>query len=110
MLRLCVHSVSHSLVSCPENMLSIIRVDHFANHRHVNGTFMRTQPVDAIKLVGPSHAIRGEVPFIVPHVSDSLGFFKPGFAFLQSERQGLALFFCIAKLFSGSAPSTAQAN
>src|SRR5690348_5804261 len=70
--RLRMHAATNGLLSCPENMLAIIRVDHFANQRHVNGTFLRSQPVNAIELVGPSNAIRDEVPIIVAHVGDAL--------------------------------------
>src|SRR5580704_4583646 len=92
MFRLRVHSATNGLLSCPENMFSIIRVDHFTNHRHINGTFLRGQPVDAMEFVRPSHAIRNEVPIIVAHVGDALGLFKPGFTFLQVARQCLAFF------------------
>jgi len=34
-------------------MLSILRVDHFAKHRHINRTFLRVQPVDAMEFVRP---------------------------------------------------------
>src|SRR5580704_6931613 len=81
MFSVRAHFAMKGLLSCPEDKLSIFRVDHFANHRHVYGTFLRTQPIDAVQLVGPSHAIRNEVPIIMADVSDALCFFKPGFAF-----------------------------
>jgi hypothetical protein len=92
MLGLRVHSATNGLPRCPENMLSVIRMDHFADHCHVNGPFLRSQPIDAIEFVRPSHAIRNEVPIIVAHVGDALGLFKPGFTFLQVARQCLAFF------------------
>src|SRR6266481_754729 len=58
MFSVGAHFAMKGLLSCPEDKLSIFRVDHFANHRHVYGTFLRTQPIDAVQLVGPSHAIR----------------------------------------------------
>ena len=78
-----VHSATNGLLSGPENMVAIVRVHHFANHRHINRTFSRSQTVNAIEFVRPGHAIRDEVPIIVAHVGNALGFFEPGFAFLQ---------------------------
>src|ERR1700733_2071577 len=82
MFRVRVHSATNGLLSCPENLLSIVRMDYFANHCDINGTFLRSQPVDAIEFVRPNYPIRIEVPIIVAHVRDALGLFKPGFAFL----------------------------
>src|SRR6202023_2656321 len=95
MLRLRVHSATNSFLSCPETTVSIVSVDHFSDHRHVDGAFLRVQPVDAIKFVGPSHAVRDEVPFVVAYVGDSLSLFESGFVFLQIARQALALFLCL---------------
>src|SRR5579863_3840597 len=92
MFCLRVYSATYGFLSGPENMLSIIGVNHLPNNRHVNGTFPGSQSVDAVKLVGPSHAIRDEVPIVVAHVRDTLGLFESGFAFLQASRQGLAFF------------------
>src|SRR5258708_12431745 len=92
MFRLRVHSATNGLPRCPENMLSVIRMDHFADHCHVNGPFLRSQPIDAIEFVRPSHAIRNEVPIIVADVAYALGLFKPGFTFLQVARQCMPFF------------------
>src|ERR1700756_2197900 len=92
MFRLRVHSAANGFLSCPENMFSIIRVDHFTYHRHINGTLLRGQSVDAIEFVRPGHAIRNEIPIVVADVGDALRLFKPGFTFLQVARQCLALF------------------
>src|ERR1700732_4037805 len=81
MFSVRAHFAMKGHLSCPEDKLSIFRVDHFANHRPVYGTFLRPQPIDAVQLVGPSHAVRNEVPIIMADMGDALCFFKPGFAF-----------------------------
>src|ERR1700723_4095151 len=35
------HTATGGFVSLPENTLSIVRVDHLADHRHVNGARLR---------------------------------------------------------------------
>src|ERR1700730_16661897 len=69
------------LLSCPKNKLAIFGMDHFANQRHVYGTFLRIEPIDAVEFVRPSHSILEEVPVIVANAGDALRFFNPGFAF-----------------------------
>src|SRR5580658_1496213 len=81
MFSVRAHFATEGLLSCPEDKLSIFRVDHFTNYRHIYWALLRTQPIDAVQLVGPSHAIRNEVPVIMADVGDALCFFKPGFAF-----------------------------
>jgi hypothetical protein len=80
------HAATNGFVRFSKNTLSIVRVDHFADQRHVNGTILRGQSIDAIELSGPSHAARDEVPFVVPHVNQALRLFKSGVAFLQVAR------------------------
>src|SRR5580704_783497 len=81
MFSVRAHFAIQGVLSCPEDKLSIFRVDHFANQRHVYGTFLRIEPIDAVEFVRPNHTILGEVPVIVANVGDALGFFKPGVAF-----------------------------
>src|SRR6267143_2162224 len=77
------HSTKDGLLSYPEDGLPIFRVDHFAYCRQVYRTLLRHKPIDAVSFVRPSHAIGIEVPYPVADMGDALGFFKPGFAFLQ---------------------------
>ena len=94
MFRLRVHSATNGFLSCSENMVAIVTVDHFANHRHVSRTLLRSQPINSIEFVGPDNVNRCEVLIIVAYVSYALGLFKPGFVFFQVSRQGLAFFLC----------------
>ena len=80
MFDVSAHFAMKGLLRGPEDKLSIFRVDHVANHRHVYGTFLRTQSVDPAQLVGPDHAILDEVPIIMTDVGNALRLFKPGFA------------------------------
>jgi hypothetical protein len=80
MLDVSAHFAMKGLLRRPEDKLSIFGVDHFANHRHVYGTFLRTQSIDPVQLVGPDHAILDEVPLIMTDVGNALRLFQPGFA------------------------------
>src|SRR5579863_2028045 len=92
MLGRCGHAATSGFVSFPKNTLSIVRVDHLADHRHVNRASLRIQSIDAIEFIGPNHATRDEVPFVVPDVSKPLRLFEPGVAFFQLASQRLSFF------------------
>src|SRR5580692_5998155 len=93
MLGRCGHTATSGFVSLPENTLSIVRVDHLADHRHVDRARLGNQSIDAIELIGPSHGTRGEVPFVVPDVNQPLRLLEPGIACLQVARSSLSFFF-----------------
>src|SRR5258708_5653699 len=85
---------TNGLFRDPKYILSILRVDHFAHCRNVNGSFRWSQPKDAVIFVRIGHVILLEVPYPGAYVGNALGFFERAFAFLQIAVQELEFFLC----------------
>src|SRR3984893_5654094 len=94
MLKVSALPRTNSFFCCPKYSLSVVRMEHFAYYRYVHGSRLRHQPKDAVGFLRPDHLIGLKIPYPVAKVGNALGFFEPGFAFLQIPGQGIAGFLC----------------
>src|ERR1700757_1425675 len=83
---------TNGLFRDPKYILSILRVDHFAHRRNVNGSFRWGQPKDAVIFVRIGHVILLKIPYPGAYVGNALSFFERGLAFLQIAVQDFEVF------------------
>jgi hypothetical protein len=79
------HSAENGLLRYPEDGLSIFRVDHSAYCRQVYRTFLRHEPIDAVRFVRPSYAIGIEVPYPVADMGERAGLLQAWLCFLATH-------------------------
>src|ERR1700733_13503762 len=85
---------TNGLFCGPKDIVSILRVDHFAHCRNINGAFLWGQPKDAVIFVRICHVIVLKIPPPGAYVGNALAFVERGFAFLQFAVQDLEFFLC----------------